>query len=164
MCLVGNKRAEIARVVPCENNFCTKYAHHLHFCGLQKLNTLNLRHFHPPLNPCNHFPTVLIKTNWNTISCKYYGCKSLTHINITDSVTSIGDWAFFECESLTSINIPDSVTCIGNSAFYRCKSLTSINISDSVTRIGYSAFSWCKSLTSINIPDSVKSIGNGAFK
>lgn len=77
MCLVGNKRAEIARVVPCENNFCTKYAHHLHFCGLQKLNTLNLRHFHPPLNPCNHFSTVLIKTNWYTISCKYYGCSKL---------------------------------------------------------------------------------------
>lgn len=71
LCLVGNKRAEIARVVPCENNFCTKYAHHLHFCGLQKLNTLNLRHFHPPLNPCNHFSTFLIKTNWYTISCKY---------------------------------------------------------------------------------------------
>ena len=35
-------------VIPCENNFCTKFAHHLHFCGLQKLNTLNLRHFHPP--------------------------------------------------------------------------------------------------------------------
>lgn len=77
MCLVGNKRAELARVVPCENNFCTKYAHHLHFCGLQKLNTLNLRHFHPPLNPCNHFSTVLIKTNWCTISCKYRGCSKL---------------------------------------------------------------------------------------
>ena len=71
MCLVGNKRAEIARVVPCENSFCTKYAHHFHFCGLQKSNTLNLRHFHPPLNLCNHFSTVLIKTNWYTISCKY---------------------------------------------------------------------------------------------
>ena len=40
-------------------------------CGLQKLNTLNLRHSHPPLNPRNHFSTVLIKTNWYTISCKY---------------------------------------------------------------------------------------------
>ena len=28
------------------------------FCGLQKLNTLNLRHSHPPLNPRNHFSTV----------------------------------------------------------------------------------------------------------
>ena len=71
LCLVGNKRADIARVIPCKNNFCTKFAHRFHFCGLQKLNTLNLRLFHPPLNPCNHFPTVLIKTNWYTISYKF---------------------------------------------------------------------------------------------
>ena len=31
MCLAGNKRAYIARVIPCKNNFCTKFAHHLHF-------------------------------------------------------------------------------------------------------------------------------------
>lgn len=102
MCLVGNKRAEIARVVPCENNFCTKYAHHLHFCGLQKLNTLNLRHFHPPLNPCNHFSTVLIKTNWNTISCKYHDCKSLRAIYVYAEKVPIlpyNSCAFEGCDS-----------------------------------------------------------------
>ena len=52
------------------------------FCGLQKLNKLNLRHSHPPLNPRNHFSTVLIKTNWYTISCKYYECTSLKEIRI----------------------------------------------------------------------------------
>ena len=56
-------------------------------------------------------------------------------------------------------NIPDSVTRIGNLAFYWCESLTSINIPDSVTSIGNKAFSWCDSLTNINIPDSVTSIG-----
>lgn len=80
MCLVGNKRADIARVIPCKNNFCTKFAHRFHFCGLQKLNTLNLRLFHPPLNPCNHFPTVLIKTNWYTISYKFIDCTKLEKI------------------------------------------------------------------------------------
>lgn len=80
MCLVGNKRADIARVIPCKNNFCTKFAHRFHFCGLQKLTKLNLRLFHPPLNPCNHFPTVLIKTNWYTISYKFGCCTGLTSI------------------------------------------------------------------------------------
>lgn len=92
MCLVGNKRSEIARVVPCENYFCTKYAHQLHFCGLQKLNTLNLRHFHPPLNPCNHFSTVLIKTNWYTISCKYLFVRALknpTHIESSSHAPTV---------------------------------------------------------------------------
>ena len=47
------------------------------FCGLRKLNTLNLRLFHTPLNSRNHFSTVLIKTNWYTTSCKYCLCSKL---------------------------------------------------------------------------------------
>ena len=93
----------------------------------------------------------------------FYECKSLTSINIPDSVTSIKNWAFDGCKSLTTINIPDSVTSIGNSAFRECKSLTTINIPDSVTSIGNRAFDGCSSLTSINIPDSVISIGSSAF-
>ena len=94
----------------------------------------------------------------------FYGCSSLTSINIPDSVTSIGYSAFLNCRSLTSINIPDGVTSIGEGAFYGCNSLTSINIPDNVTSIGYSAFMNCRSLTSINIPDGVTSIGVYAFR
>ena len=36
--------------------------------------------------------------------------------------------------------IPNSVTSIGDSAFYGCTSLTSVTIADSVTNIGDSAF------------------------
>jgi hypothetical protein len=39
---------------------------------------------------------------------------------IPDSVTSIGDVAFYGCTGLTSITIPDSVTSIGNGAFSGC--------------------------------------------
>ena len=73
------------------------------FCGFQKLNTLNLRHFHPPLNPCNHFSTVLIKTNWHIISCKYNWCSGLTSITIPSSVTSLGDGCFSGCQKLESV-------------------------------------------------------------
>ena len=82
---------------------------------------------------------------------------------IPNSVTRIGDSAFYYCTSLTSVTIPDSVTSIGYDAFYGCKSLTSVTIPDSVTSIGFSAFSWCTSLTSVTIPDSVTSIGEYAF-
>ena len=90
-------------------------------------------------------------------------CRSLTSINIPDSVTSIGNEAFSWCESLTSINIPESVTSIGNEAFSWCESLTSIIIPKSVTSIGNEAFSWCESLTSINIPESVIKMEGNPF-
>ena len=87
----------------------------------------------------------------------------ITGYTIGDSVTTIGNYAFFRCGSLTSVTIPDSVTTIGDAAFDGCSSLTSVTIPDSVTTIGRIAFCACHSLTSVTIPDSVTTIGSWAF-
>ncbi len=60
---------------------------------------------------------------------------------IPNSVTEIGDYAFYECSSLKSIDIPNSVTEIGENAFSGCKSLESITIR-------------CKDIDNIKIEDS----------
>ena len=120
-------------------------------------------------------------------------CRSLTSINIPDSVTSIGNEAFSWCESLTCINIPESVIKMEGNPFAGWKGSLSIesksfiyendvlfnadktiiiayradnelyNIPGTVTSIGDKAFYRCHSLTNINIPNSVTSIGNEAF-
>ena len=84
--------------------------------------------------------------------------------SIRKGVKVIGDSAFF-CNTffLTTINIPNSVTAIGNEAFWGCDSLTTINIPNSVTTIGNGAFALCKSLATITIPNSVTAIGDEAF-
>ena len=83
--------------------------------------------------------------------------------SIRKGVKVIGNMAFSSCRSLTNINIPNSVTTIGDSAFWGCDSLTNINIPNSVTTIGKCAFSDCKSLTNINIPNSVTTIEDWTF-
>ena len=92
----------------------------------------------------------------------FYECSGLTSVTIGNSVTSIGDDAFRGCSALTSIAIPNSVTSIGKYTFFGCSGLTSINIPNGVTSISESAFSY-SGLTSINIPNSVTSIGIRAF-
>ena len=93
----------------------------------------------------------------------YINGELAKNIEIPDSVTSIGSYAFYNCISLESIEIPDSVTSIGNDAFCYCTSLESVEIGNGVTSIGSYAFLNCTSLKSITIPDSVTSIGSSAF-
>ncbi len=91
----------------------------------------------------------LIETASKTL---VFGCKNSV-IPTDNSVTAIGDYAFFDCSSLQSITIPSSVTTIGGWAFWDCSSLQSITIPSSVTTIGDHAFSGCSSLQGVYISD-----------
>ena len=93
----------------------------------------------------------------------FYNCSSLTSITIPDSVASIGNSAFYNCSSLTNIKLPDVIDIISGNTFRDCSSLLNIIIPDSVTAIKECAFYNCSNLTSITIPDSVASIENSAF-
>ncbi|MGI6604484.1 MAG: leucine-rich repeat protein [bacterium] len=118
----------------------------------------------------------------------FNGCTSLVSVNIPETATEIGAWAFYKCSALPSITIPDGVESIGENALRSCTSLTSMTIPVSVTELGEhvfsecrsletvtfaegstitripgDAFSECTSLVSVNVPETVTEIGEYAF-
>ena len=73
------------------------------------------------------------KIGWNN-PCAYHlflNGEEVRDLVIPNSVTSIGDCAFYNCISLTSVTIPNSVTSIGNSAFAGCNGLTTVTMNSS---------------------------------
>lgn len=91
-------------------------------------------------------------------------CTSLTSVEISNTVTIIGQYAFRNCSNLTSISIPEGVTSIKDYAFHYCSSLTSIGLPNTIKSIGQYTFQGCSGLISIDIPNGVTSIGGFAFR
>lgn len=82
---------------------------------------------------------------------------------IRNGVTTIGTNAFELCGGLTSITLTDTISCIGNRAFYNCIYLKNPEIPNKCTTIGEECFLGCSSIEEITIPSSVNHIGKMAF-
>lgn len=87
----------------------------------------------------------------------------ITSIDLPNSITYIGEFAFRDCRNITSITLPSSVSSIGYAAFLYCTELISVNIPENITVINMHTFAQCGKLTSITIPSKVTSIGTYAF-
>ncbi len=82
----------------------------------------------------------------------YLNGELVTDLVIPNSVTSIGNGAFFGCNNLTSITIPDGVTSIGDSSFYNCSSLTSVYCKPTIPPLGQKAFDVISNAAKIYVP------------
>ena len=106
--------------------------------------------------PDNELPTKSFTSRRN---------MSVNSVILPNSVTSIGEQAFYYCYSLKSINFPNSIRSIGNQAFDHCSQLKDVLIlSDSLRYIGDFAFYYCYGLSGpLSIPNKVNYIGEAAF-
>ena len=129
----------------------------------------------------------------------YLNGEIITKLVIPDGVTAISDLNFYGCNTITNVEIPASVTYIGEGAFNQCVNLEKItvdldntvyqsidnnlyskdgktliqyaiaqtkehfDIPDGVECIGVGAFSTCKNLYGVHIPNSVIEIKAEAF-
>ena len=67
-------------------------------------------------------------SDWNSenLTPWYDVREQVKTVFIKDSVTSIGNWAFYGCVKLTNVTIPASVAKIGIDAFWGCGALTDV--------------------------------------
>lgn len=118
----------------------------------------------PWYSRCDEIKKVVVTDSVYSIgNYAFAGCRNLTSITIAESVTRIGGYAFSGCESLESIVIPEAVTAIGESTFSGCSGLTDVTLPETLTGIGYAAFSGCESLTAITVPSSLSNIAYSVF-
>ena len=100
---------------------------------------------------------------YNGVYSPFRGCNSLQVVEFEDGMTRIPNSILCYCAAKLNIVIPDSVTEIGESAFFN-SGLLSVTIPDTVVTIEEGAFSGCTELTNVKVPDSVTSMGESIFQ
>ena len=93
----------------------------------------------------------------------FYGCTSLYYLVASAALTTIGNYAFAQT-ALESLEIPDSVTYLGERAFYNCDSLQTVTLGNGLTQSGYEAFYSCDNLTEVTFGSGLKDISLYSFK
>ena len=114
---------------------------------------------------CTSLTTVNIPEGITTIPNRcFQNCSLLSPISLPSKLTTLGEYAFSGCTSITQITLPTTVTLIDDGCFYNCTSLTTININElSITTLHQSCFNNCTSLNGVQIPTTVTTIENYCF-
>ena len=89
--------------------------------------------------------------------------ETLTEVDLSSGITTIGDYAFYKCANLTLSELPSGITIIGKSAFEGCTNLALSELPSGITTIGSAAFKDCSNLTLSELPNGITSIGGSAF-
>ncbi len=92
-----------------------------------------------------------------------YSGSSLSGINIPNTVTYVGNYAFADCKSLTLVSYSNPDTEIGVHLYEGCELLPSAFLPSNITKVPMYTFFNCYSITVCNLPSKVDEIGEGAF-
>ena len=105
---------------------------------------------------------VVIESGVTTVgSNTFNNCDNLTAVELPDTLTAIGDYAF-AWSNVAEITIPDGVVTIGAGAFWETK-IVDVVIPDSVTTIGESAFRYCWEMKTLHLGSGLTTVEGYAF-
>ena len=110
------------------------------------------------------FPANTTKIGKYAVYFSYATDCNIEEIFIPESVTTLGDYAFYYCGSVKTLTFEEGInlTAIPNNTFIHLDSLESLTIPETVTSIGNSAFQYV-GVNEVVIPAGVTSIGSSAF-
>ena len=114
----------------------------------------------------NNLTSLQLNDGLETIgSYAFSGSKDLSAspVVIPQSVTSIGDNAFYNCDQMTSFTFPESLSTLGTYVLAYCDNLQTVIFPRNMITIPRSTCEGCKRLANVTLPENVVTIGQQAF-
>lgn len=95
----------------------------------------------------------------------FYQNGNLTGVYIPDSVTSIGEYAFYNCYSLSAVNFASASSKLSTIGYYAFSNtpIVSLTLPEGMQTVRYGAFNWCSNLKSVTLPSTLTEIEWDAF-
>ncbi len=93
----------------------------------------------------------------------FEGNDRLEKVILPETLSEIGEAAFYQCIHLSGLNLPESLMQIGDYAFYET-ALTSVVWPAAVKSMGAWMFHKCGSLGEVTLPSGLQFIGDSAFR
>ncbi len=108
---------------------------------------------------------ILSRTSITTVPAYcFYQCPNLHNVELPETVTSIGDYAFSGCTNMNTVTFSGtSLESLGTGAFEGNNNLHTIDIPEGVTTISADTFSGCTNLNEIHLPETLTTIEDNAF-
>ena len=93
----------------------------------------------------------------------FYNCTALEKAIIKADISEIKQYMFSRCTALKEVSIPASVEFIRTWAFGDCAPMKSITLPEGLKGIDAEAFNGCSSLNEITLPEGLEQLGAHAF-
>lgn len=133
------------------------------FAGCTSLQTLDISGLRAVgksvFEGCTSLQSVQLSRVANIGEAMFRDCSSLN--NVTCYAGDIPAYAFYGCSSLNSFTFPQSVTSVGDYAFYNT-GFTTLSLPDGTYGIGEKAFGNCANLISVSLGAGTNLSANGA--
>lgn len=88
------------------------------------------------------------------------GKISIVNVIFPESLTTIGETAFYNCSALALTELPETLTTIKRGAFFGCRNLKITKLPAGISSFGEFAFSGCTGLVNLEIASA--RLGTGA--